>query len=846
MRRNPGITDKSKRVFWLGMHAVLTKTELPRLRSLGYEVYNPPYNSKVYDQSANMDWDKDQHTTLAKEIFNELSCYNFFYNPISPRIAEILNEYFGTVIVTINPDWLTEILRVYKGRLIYRVYGQIGTLSEALWARECFRAIQERDDFWLVPHSEEAVSNEHDWLKERMYVVPYTLPLDVFDHRDTWGKGGPIMPFVMASCPNIDNAYYKHQYERINRDFRQPFLKIYGVQPRRVDDDSRVVGTIPRVQLLNDYKRASGYLYVYTERNVCYLPPLEMMTIGGPVLYFPNSLLARYFGTNCPGVVQDPTDADKKMRSLLTEDKVFLQEVIESQREVRKRYSPEYVHPIFDSVFTRLLDVKTHARSMPVILNLDAQQTHSNKRIYVLFHFPGSIILFSEGHYSSAEGIPRVVAKIIDALLEGTDYEIVVTCKSSQLQEVHGFFLRNRVAGRIKFLLCDPERLVFRWKSRLRIILAGSVIYLLVSSLKRSARKLARFVKLRARARWIRHARHSVRRALSLLLATEMIHYINRYSEATSVLVPHYYHFPESLFLKQNLVLYLPDYTPHLVPEGFSGYEEKINAWIGKIICTKAKVIITNAQFTKTYLPETALQVSAEKIHVVPIPFLMPKYKALDATEERKLTSLLGGELFILYPTQNRPNKQIAFLLRVFKRVLDARPKLKLVLTCNLDDYQPARQVYDKERLQESILFVSHVSDSALAWLYQHARALCLTSTMEGNFPPQVLEALAFRTPIVATRLPFFEESLGIAANNLLLCQPFDLDAFAQSLLFAIEQPEVVRTRQAIAYEKVMERCGESQFKASIIELFATFGMNMQEDQIRTSTVAKLEAGDRD
>lgn len=44
--RNRMITKK--RIFWLGMHKVLSQTELPHLRALGYEVFNPPYLSSVY------------------------------------------------------------------------------------------------------------------------------------------------------------------------------------------------------------------------------------------------------------------------------------------------------------------------------------------------------------------------------------------------------------------------------------------------------------------------------------------------------------------------------------------------------------------------------------------------------------------------------------------------------------------------------------------------------------------------------------------------------------------------------------------------------------------------------
>src|SRR3954451_21877723 len=115
---------RNQRLFWLGMHKVLSRTELPRLRQLGYEVFNPPYLSTIYDQSANLEWDKDQPSTLPAEVFDRLSKYNFFYNHIEPEIAELLNTYFDAVVVTILPHWLAPILTTFRKTIIYRTYGQ--------------------------------------------------------------------------------------------------------------------------------------------------------------------------------------------------------------------------------------------------------------------------------------------------------------------------------------------------------------------------------------------------------------------------------------------------------------------------------------------------------------------------------------------------------------------------------------------------------------------------------------------------------------------------------------------------------------------------------------------------
>ena len=80
------IAQKNKRIFWLGMHKILVQTELKRLRTLGYEVFNPPYLSPIIDQSAMLNWRVPSDSTLPPEIIAILAKTNFFYIAISPTI----------------------------------------------------------------------------------------------------------------------------------------------------------------------------------------------------------------------------------------------------------------------------------------------------------------------------------------------------------------------------------------------------------------------------------------------------------------------------------------------------------------------------------------------------------------------------------------------------------------------------------------------------------------------------------------------------------------------------------------------------------------------------------------
>jgi hypothetical protein len=351
------------------MHKILIQTELPRLRSLGLEVFCPAYDNKSSQhQSAANGWTKDQPTTLPPDVFATLSKTNFFYQELSPQILALLNQYFDAVIVTIDPAWLIELLKGYKGKLIYRTYGHVENMSEYLFKHNAFRAIVERDNFWYMPHSLECALHEQSWLRDRMTVVPYCVTNDVLPIQDQWV---PQRAEIMISCPNIANPYYQAHYEYLKKYFSDPQFRFYGVQTSQTTDP-QLVGTIPFAQLLEAYKTSAAFLYTYREPTVCFLPPIEMMIAGGPVIYLAGSLLDQYFPPTAPGRARDESEANAKCRRLLSGDKEFLSEILASQKSVRARYLPNDVWPIFDRAFLEILNPATSNRGSAALLHPNA------------------------------------------------------------------------------------------------------------------------------------------------------------------------------------------------------------------------------------------------------------------------------------------------------------------------------------------------------------------------------------------------------------------------------------------------------------------------------------------
>jgi hypothetical protein len=460
---------RSGRIFWLGMHKILKFTELSRLRRLGFEVFNPPYISPIYDQSADRRLDFDQPTTLPAEIFNKLMQHDFFYTEVPPSIAEILNAYFDFAIVTISADWLKSFLAAFSGPVIYRIYGQHFSLSQRIVAVGLWDTLVSRDDFCIVPFAEESVEREQRWFLDLCsHFVPYQIPDDVFMMSNTWSTRRHRRE-IATNIPNIQNPYYAAAYAEFSAHYPQRLFRIYGPQ-RAAPRDSRIIGELDRAEFLNRLAEASGFFYNYKDQ-VCYLPPIEMMQLGGPVVYAPGSLLSRFYGNRRPGLASDPIEAEKKLKWLIGGDRAFTDEVIEAQEVVRRRYDRELVAPVFDAVFKDVLHATEPA---PGLMNRSgsllrprvatAASCAPGQSVVIPLHADG-LFGYQNGCAYAFEGIPRVIDVVIDVLLNNSTVNVLSAPPSDLRLWSMTFFTLILGRGASRFMLLTVPQLPQSWKA---------------------------------------------------------------------------------------------------------------------------------------------------------------------------------------------------------------------------------------------------------------------------------------------------------------------------------------------------------------------------------------------
>lgn len=846
-----------KRIFWLGMHKVLVRTELPALRDIGYEVFNPPYLSNVQDQSAELDWIPSE-TTLPERIHERLTAYNFFYNYIDGEISEILNDYFDAIIVTINPDWLVSILKVFKKTVIYRTYGGIGILSDSLLMNGGYKLIQEHDDFWFLPHCAETASDEHNWLRDKIKISPYWLTDDVFFLRGQWQNKWPKKPEIGLTCPNVSNPYYQAHFNYLKAYFEQRCFRYYGTQIE-VNADPNIVGTLPRDQYLEEFLSLSGYLYTYRERNVCYLPPIEMMVLGGPVLYFPGSLLHRYFNSPSPGLVNSEEEALRKARLLIKGDAKFVEEVLTSQEVVAERYSKSYGLPIFSRAISEILEKSDASEHSPITAS-PTQSTHSESKPVLLFaHFAGAYV-FSNGEYSTMHGIPRVMRQLVKALTL-LNIPVVVTAWRDDLINTHGFYSSH----------CDNPNLVsvipvddlgLGIASPRSGLVVGGVIQ---NILKRMIQKSSMLRNIHERYVNDQSALSSFELTLIKLyktivpmlrkiesalafLGSKSISLIHRVSalknNATSretgypnshaslnpgsrgkiwryVVVPHYYLFPEALTAGFDRVLaYIPDYIPHFFKGRNYFPENNSHLKLGHRLANISTIVLTNSRFTAGYLPNCSLAVPKDKIVSFPMPFLSMSKDGYEDKADYKVVNKLSDKKFIFYPTQPHPNKRLDLLVRSWISINKLRPDLRLELTLTCGDLAPALwDLVRQEELESFLHLFPGISDSTLSWLYKNAICLAFTSELEGNLPTQLLEALQYRCPVVAMGNPLITSELGKMSEKLLTAPFADVESFANCVIYAAENRAEVLKRQESVLDYVKESNSFEMFMENVINL---------------------------
>lgn len=149
------------------------------------------------------------------------------------------------------------------------------------------------------------------------------------------------------------------------------------------------------------------------------------------------------------------------------------------------------------------------------------------------------------------------------------------------------------------------------------------------------------------------------------------------------------------------------------------------------------------------------------------------------------LAALRAPGDFLLCPSTTHPHKNHARLLRVFARIRERHPELRLVLT-GVKGFVHEEVGRLAESLGPSVELRGWVDRGELLELFRTARAVVYPSTFEG-FGMPVAEALAAGVPLACSDI---EPLRTLAMGTAELFDPTDETAMAEAIGRALEEPQ--------------------------------------------------------
>ena len=237
-------------------------------------------------------------------------------------------------------------------------------------------------------------------------------------------------------------------------------------------------------------------------------------------------------------------------------------------------------------------------------------------------------------------------------------------------------------------------------------------------------------------------------------------------------------------------------------------------------VARKADHIVTVSSFSKNEIIDV-LGVSASRITVIPNGVnkeFNPESVPLAPVETKQILGIQGP--FFLYVGNLKPHKNVPVLLRAFAQLCKDRKLSHSLLIVGDDARWKPSVVNECVRLgiQNSVVFLSRVSQKLLPRIYASADVLVMPSTIEG-FGLPVLEAMACGAPVVASRAASLPEVAGDAALYFDPARPEELATEIERILQSRELRSSLRNRG-------IERAKQFSWKRSAlqhIELYKQF-----------------------
>ena len=216
-----------------------------------------------------------------------------------------------------------------------------------------------------------------------------------------------------------------------------------------------------------------------------------------------------------------------------------------------------------------------------------------------------------------------------------------------------------------------------------------------------------------------------------------------------------------------------------------------------------ANAIITPSESVRADVCEV-LKASPDKVFAIP-EAARACFKPLDMADTADVRSRLGiGDDFLLTVGTLEPRKNLSVLVNAFAELATARTQLnpQLVIAGGRGWLSaPLFETIKKSPFRDRIILTDYLHDDDLQALYSSCRVFLYPSIHEGfGLPP--LEAMACGAPVIASRIPALEETIGAAA---LLFDPTSVSELTRSILELLDNENARRELSAAGQRRAAE-----------------------------------------
>jgi glycosyltransferase involved in cell wall biosynthesis len=255
------------------------------------------------------------------------------------------------------------------------------------------------------------------------------------------------------------------------------------------------------------------------------------------------------------------------------------------------------------------------------------------------------------------------------------------------------------------------------------------------------------------------------------------------------------------------LVATIHDLYPYDLPQNFGYPQVYFNRWFLNMCvgASDALTCVSRATFQRL-IEQYSNRVRSKRVKVI------PNWVQLTATEQRPVAAPKAP--YILSVAQHRKNKNLAFAIRGFKRLLEnsAIPNTSMFVIVGSEDSEtPAlHSLCGELGVNNRVQFISGITEQQLAWLYRNCFLFVCTSLQEGFCLPMA-EALQAGCRIVCTDLPVLRELTEHCRFFPISASPDQFLNAAREALFApppransTEQPKTAGAKYIALYQEVL------------------------------------------